>query len=53
MLKNRLNWSLLKLKSKQNVREQAKSLVEPLMAEITRLREANRKLTAQLEESQK
>ena len=42
-----------KIKSKQNVREQAKSLVDPLMEEITRLREANRKLTAQLEELKK
>ena len=42
-----------KMKSKQNVREQAKSLVDPLMEEITRLREANRELTAQLEELKK
>jgi len=42
-----------KAKSKQNIREQAKSLVEPLMEEITRLREENRKLTAQLEELKK
>jgi hypothetical protein len=42
-----------KMKSKQNVREQAESLVDPLMEEITRLREANRELTAQLEELKK
>ena len=42
-----------KMKSKQNVREQAKSLVDPLMEEITRLREANRELTAELEELKK
>ena len=42
-----------KAKSKRNVREQAKSVVDPLMEEITRLREANRNLTAQLEEPKK
>ena len=42
-----------KAKSKQNVREQAKSLVDPLMEEITRLREENTRLRAELEESQK
>ena len=39
-----------KAKSQRNVREQAQSLVDPLMEEIARLRDANRKLTAQLEE---
>jgi dsDNA-specific endonuclease/ATPase MutS2 len=48
--KERDQW---RVKSQRNVREQAKSLVDPLMEEITRLRDANRKLTAQLEESQK
>jgi hypothetical protein len=42
-----------KAKSKQNVRGQAESLVDPLMKEITRLREENAGLRARLEESQK
>ncbi|UCE47849.1 MAG: hypothetical protein JSW47_19900 [Phycisphaerales bacterium] len=42
-----------KAKSKLNVREQAKGLIDPLMAEITRLREENRRLTRQLEELKK
>ena len=48
--KERDEW---RVKSQRNVREQAKSLVDPLMEEITRLRDANRKLTAQLEELKK
>ncbi len=44
--KERDQW---RVKSRRNVRDQAQSLVDPLMAEITRLREANKKLTAQLE----
>jgi len=42
-----------KAKSRQNVRDQAESLVDPLMREITRLREENRKLAAQLQELKK
>jgi septal ring factor EnvC (AmiA/AmiB activator) len=42
-----------KAKSRQNVRDQAESLVDPLMKEITRLREENRKLAAQLQELKK
>jgi len=45
--KERDEW---KAKSQRNVRDQAMSVVDPLMEEITRLREENRKLTAQLEE---
>ncbi len=44
--KERDQW---RVKSRRNVRDQAQSLVDPLMSEITRLREANKKLTAQLE----
>ena len=42
-----------KAKSKLNIREQAKSLVDPLMEEIARLREENKKLAAQLQELKK
>lgn len=42
-----------KTKARQNVRDQAASLVDPLMEEITRLREENKKLTEQLEELKK
>jgi septal ring factor EnvC (AmiA/AmiB activator) len=42
-----------KAKSRQNVRDQAESLVDPLMKEITKLREENRKLAAQLQELKK
>ena len=42
-----------KVKSRQNVRGQAESLVDPLMKEITRLREENARLRAQSEELEK
>ena len=42
-----------KAKSQRNVREQATKIVDPLMQEITRLREENKKLNAQIEEPQK
>ena len=49
----RLQRDQWKAKSRQNVRDQAESLVDPLMKEITRLREENARLRAQLEELKK
>ncbi|MHC4582242.1 MAG: hypothetical protein ACYS14_12370 [Planctomycetota bacterium] len=42
-----------KAKSRQNVRDQAESLIDPLMKEITRLGEENARLRAQSEELEK
>jgi len=42
-----------KAKSRQSVRDQAESLVDPLMKEITRLRDENARLEAQIEELNK
>ena len=42
-----------KAKSRQNVRDQAESLVDPLMKEIARLRDENARLRTQIEEREK
>jgi len=42
-----------KAKSQRNVRDQVKSVLDPVMADYTRLREENAKLKVQIEKDQK